>query len=464
MSKQAIPSTASALPIAGAIMMAPPPAEAVIQNLRDSLEAVVEENEGIVALADEEERDLTDDEVETIEANNAKAEKLQRQIAARESALKPGQGTGRKTKAEPSNGPGRRPVPAQPRPADAGRGGFSSFGEFAICVRNAGVVEGEPDGRLRAAATTYGNEGTGADGGFAVPPEFRREIWEKVVGEESLLARTEQMVTGSNTFVIPKDETAPWDFTNGIQVYWESEAGRIAQTKPALEMATMRLNKLTGLVPVSEELLEDAPGMDSYLRAKAPVKMGAKLNTAIISGTGVGQPLGILNAPSLIRVAKETGQAADTVLFQNIVRMWSRMYAPARRRAVWLINQDIEPQLDTMAFVEGAPSPVPVYLPQGGLSSEGFATLKGRPVIPVEACPTLGDVGDVILTDLSQYMSVTKGQQIRTDVSMHLYFDQALTAFRFIFRVAGQSMWGRAIEPQHGSLTRSWAVALEERA
>ena len=85
-------------------------------------------------------------------------------------------------------------------------------------------------------------------------------------------------------------------------------------------------------------------------------------------------------------------------------------------------------------------------------------------MIPVEACPTLGDVGDIILTDLSQYMSVTKGQQIRTDVSMHLYFDQGLMAFRFIFRVAGQTMWGKAIAPQNGTLTRSWAVALAERA
>jgi hypothetical protein len=47
---------------------------------------------------------------------------------------------------------------------------------------------------------------------------------------------------------------------------------------------------------------------------------------------------------------------------------------------------------------------------------------------------------------------------------MHLYFDAAALAYRFIFRVAGQPMWGSAITPENGNLTRSWAVALEARA
>ena len=37
-------------------------------------------------------------------------------------------------------------------------------------------------------------------------------------------------------------------------------------------------------------------------------------DVAFISGTGAGQPLGILNAPALVTVSKETGQAADTIV------------------------------------------------------------------------------------------------------------------------------------------------------
>ena len=97
------------------------------------------------------------------------------------------------------------------------------------------------------------------------------------------------------------------------------------------------------------------------------------------------------------------------------------------------------------------------------VSASPFATLKGRPVVPVEACSTVGDLGDIILVALNQYMGVSKGTDIRADVSMHLFFDAAALAYRFIFRVAGQPMWGAAITPQHGNLTRSWAVGLEAR-
>jgi hypothetical protein len=48
---------------------------------------------------------------------------------------------------------------------------------------------------------------------------------------------------------------------------------------------------------------------------------------------------------------------------------------------------------------------VPVYLPPGGLSESPYAILKGRPVIPVEYCATLGTVGDIILADFTQVIA-----------------------------------------------------------
>ena len=65
---------------------------------------------------------------------------------------------------------------------------------------------------------------------------------------------------------------------------------------------------------------------------------------------------------------------------------------------------------------------------------------------------------------MTQYMALTKGQDIKTDVSMHLFFDQAALAYRFIFRVTGQPWWGSSISPENGTTARSWAVALEARA
>jgi HK97 family phage major capsid protein len=441
--------------------------------LREDLQDLVTENETIIGTADDEDRDLTDAEIKTVEANKGKIARLTAQIEARTGATPPT--TGRKTSPEPKDpdntaGRGRmKPVPATARdPKDTGTFGFESFGLFAQTVRLAAREEGktamEARDRLNNATSTFGNEGNGADGGFLVPPDFRNQIWTKVLGEDSLVSRTEQLVTSGNGITIPADETAPWDTTTGIQAYWESEGGAKTPSKPAFEPKTARLNKLICFVPVTDELLEDAPALESWLRMKAPQKMTSKLNTSIIRGNGTGKPLGLLNSTSLITVSKENSQNADSVVGANISKMWSRLYAPLRRNAVWLINQDVEPQLDFLAFPDaGSGFPVPLYVPSGGLSAAPFSTLKGRPVIPIEAASTVGDLGDIILTDLSQYMTVTKGRDIRTDVSIHMYFDQDITAFRFVLRITGQPMWNRTIAPQFGNTTRSWAVVMEDR-
>lgn len=346
---------------------------------------------------------------------------------------------------------------------DPNKGGFSSMGEFAAIVRAAAHKQNPVwDDRIKNAPTTTVSEGVGAEGGILVPAEFSDKMLEKVFAEDSLLSLTDQMQTSRNSVTFPKDETTPWQTTGGIQAYWGSEGSQLDQSNIDLQTESMRLNKLTALVPVTEEMLEDTTFLSSYIGKKAPEKMDARINTAIISGTGVGQFKGILNADSLVTVAKESGQAADTIVHENIVNMWSRMYAPSTRNAVWLVNQDILPQLNLMTLA-GTNSSTPSYLPPGGLSVAPYGTIMGRPIMPVQPCKTLGDKGDIILADMKQYMSLTKGG-IKADVSMHLWFDYDVQAFRFIFRLTGQPWWSSAITPENGSNTLSPFVTLAERA
>lgn len=448
-----------------------------VEELEAELADLLADSQGILDAADENnDGEVSDDDLAKIEANKTKADKLKRQIEARKAVAAPtAQGQGRRTAAEPienrseSGGGGRRTVAATAR--DSQRHGFTSMGEFAKAVHahKLGRVEGDGVQKLVNAATTYGNESTGTDGGFLVPPEFSARIWQKVEAEENLMSRCTELTPSGNSMTLPKDETTPWG-TTGIQAYWESEASQATQTKGVFESSTLRLFKLMALAPVTEELLEDAAGFESWIQAKVPGIISHKVNSAIVSGTGAGMPLGILNAPSKVSVAKETSQPADTVWFTNVQKMWARMYAPWRRNAVWIVNQDVEGQLEAMAFQpQGAASQLPtaastpVYLPPGGIADAPYGRLKGRPVIPLQAAKTIGDQGDIILVDLKQYWILRKASGIRTDTSMHLYFDQAVQAFRFIFRVNGQPAWSSTISPENGSNTLSWAVVLDDR-
>jgi len=450
-----------------------------VDELQASLLDYNEQIQSIQAQADGEKRQLTEEEENQIkalfdnfEATDQEIKRRERILAQTNDLLKTVSRQASPQQPVPQNqaSPGQKPasVPRIQLIEDRGKWGWNNMGEFASAVRFASNNAGQLDPRLIAnAPSTYSTEGVGADGGFAVPPDFRQAIVEKVMGEESLVSRTDQMTTGSNSITFPKDETTPWDSSGGVQAYWEGEGNQITQSKLALQEESIRLNKLTALVPVTEELLEDAPSLDSYLRKKVPEKFDYKLQDAIINGTGVGKPKGILNAASLVSVAKDTvspSQTADTVAYENIVAMWARLYAPCRPRSIWLINQDVEPSLLRMAFGRTATDLMPVYLPANGASGSPYASLLGRPVVPVQACQTLGDKGDIILADMSQYLTVTKVGGIRSDVSIHLYFDYDMAAFRFILRIAGQPWWGSAITPANSTNTLGCFVTLNERA
>ena len=437
-----------------------------LEGLKARMVELFNTAKGIQDLADTESRALTEeedtaiaaalDEHDTIAADYDRRARLEAVAGAQS------QGTGRKTEGGAMRAAGGRFSGGTPAGVPNGQRGFHNFGDFAVAVAAGSQAGVQPDNRLIAnAPTSYGSEGVGPDGGYAVPPDFRRDIVALVEDSESLLGRSDLLESSSNNFVIPSDETTPWG-SSGVRAFWDGEGDQLTQSKPSLGNVNVRLHKLTALVGVTEELLEDAPALDTYLRRKAPSKIDFAVSRAIIAGTGSGQPLGIMNSPGVVSIAKESGQAADTFVYLNIVKMWARCYAPSRTRAIWLINQDVEPQLLT---VNTSGDSSPAYQPAGGLSASPFATIMGRPVIPHESMETLGDKGDVLLADMSSYMAIRRSGGIRADVSMHLWFDYDMAAFRFTFRVGGQPWWSAPITPRSGSSnTLSPFVTLDERA
>jgi len=338
--------------------------------------------------------------------------------------------------------------------------GFHSFGEFAKAVMNV-TVNHSVDQRLNigaAAPTTYGNEGTGADGGFLVPPEYSREIWRlsTLLEEGSFVPLTDNMPINGNSMTFPSDETTPWG-TDGVRAYWEDEAAAATQTKPVLKPNTMRLKKLMALVPVTDELLSDSSGLPAYLSTKVAESIRWKTNDAIINGSGVGRPLGMLTAASLVTQAKVSGQTADTINATNVVNMFARLLRPGRGTS--LINPDAWNQLPLMTIGDQ-----PVFLMPNGLQSAPGGILSGRPVMMSDTMATLGNANDIGFFDFGMYRTITKAGGMETATSMHLYFDAAATAFRTIFRIDGQPILSTAVTPPNSAVTRSCAVTLAERA
>jgi HK97 family phage major capsid protein len=224
----------------------------------------------------------------------------------------------------------------------------------------------------------------------------------------------------------------------------------------------LKLNKLAALVYVTDELLEDSSALGAWITTNLPEEMRFTVEDAMLRGTGVGMPLGILNSNSTVTVSKVSGQDADTLLYENLVAMWSRRYASARGGYVWMINQDVGPVLPTLNVTTGVGGAL-VYMPPGGISGAPYSTLFGAPVIETEYSSTLGDKGDVILAAWSEYQMIEKGG-IQSASSIHVRFIYDETVFRFVYRVDGQPKWAEPLTPYQGTATVSPFVTLEARS
>ncbi|MEY2656168.1 MAG: hypothetical protein RLZZ524_3196 [Pseudomonadota bacterium] len=342
--------------------------------------------------------------------------------------------------------------------ADDPKRGFTSYGEFCADVVRAATGK-ETSERLVRAATTYGNEASGPDGGYAVPPQFAGEIASVAYAEDSLLSLCDNTPVAGNTMTFPKDETTPWGST-GITAAWEGEANQSTPKKPALGESQLKLRKLKVLVAASEELLADAAAMSAYITRKCGEAVEWKVNDAVINGTGAGMPLGVMVAASTVSQAKETSQTAATINAANVSKMYGRVIKGPGANLAWIVHPDAINQVMQLTIGDQ-----PIWTPP----SEGFKSapngfLLGRPILESDACQTLGTVGDIILGNFNGYRAITKAGGAEFAQSMHLWFDQDLMAFRLIFRMDGQPALATAVSPKNGSSTRSHFATLATRS
>ncbi len=343
---------------------------------------------------------------------------------------------------------------------------FKTLGEQLISVANAEDRSLERDPRLMQVKQSGLSEGVGADGGFLVQTDFVSTVLQRTYAMGEILNRVAKIPisANSNGIRIPGiQETSRVDGSRmgGVQAFWKGEAAAKTASQPEYRIVELSLEKLTGLVYATDELLQDAGALEAWIMLNLPQELTFKAEDAVIRGTGAGMPLGILNSGATVTVIEEPGQAADTFLFENVTNMYARMWSRSLANAVWFVNQDVWPALMRMYLQTGATG-MPVFMPAGGVSGAPYSTLFGKPIIPVEYCSTVGDIGDVIFADLSQYLVIEKGG-IQAASSIHVRFVNDESVFRFVWRLDGQSLWNSDLTPYQGTNTQSPFVILETR-
>jgi HK97 family phage major capsid protein len=311
-------------------------------------------------------------------------------------------------------------------------------------IRNAGMSERIP-----------------AEGGFLIPETLRSELYALMLEESVISDQVTTIPMDSLRVPLPTidDTTHVGSVYGGVSGAWTAEGGALTTSSPKFSRLVLIANKLTAYTEIPNELLQDSvTAMDVWFNTFFPQALAFFRDLAFISGDGVDQPLGLVNAPGAVKV---TGTSGHHIKFANVVTMFSRMWPGSLKNAVWLAAPDTLPELAQMAVSEdgsGTTVAPPVFLPgMSALNAPGeydgrSFTLMGRPGIVSEKVPALaGSVpGSLMLVDLSKYL-VGDRQAMQIASSAEYKFANDMVAYRVIERLDGRPWVQSAISPANGS-------------
>jgi HK97 family phage major capsid protein len=302
-----------------------------------------------------------------------------------------------------------------------------------------------------------------SEGGFLIPEILRSELL--ALSLETAIVRPRARVIPMDSLRVPFpaiDATSNVSSVyGGIVAYWTEEGAALTASSATFGRVVLDAKKLTAYAQVPNELMSDSLiSMQALLDQLFPEALGFYEDDAFLNGSGVGMPLGAMNSSAMITVAKESMQVADTIVWENIVKMYARMLPTSLNRAVWLVPPNAFPELATMALSIGTGGSA-IWLSNGVNSPP--TSILGRPVIVTEKAAKLGDEGDISFVDFGFYL-IGDRQVMSAMSSPHYRFGNDETAYRIIERVDGKPWLNSAITPKNNGDTLSPFVQLAERA
>ncbi len=397
-------------------------------------------------------RELTGAEEKDLKGLESKIEKLGDQLAESPLYLR--------------GAPLHQPAPAPGPRLGAGRtyreifklealssGGFDTFENYLRAVHT-----GLPSPQLEQLAGW--REGVGSAGGFLVPDSFAGFLLDTSLEREIVRprARIEPMNTETRHVAGFDTSTNAAHLFGGIIGEWLSEGGTMTTAEGKTRKILLKARKLGVLTKASNELIADGMKFEEALGTALINTIGWYLDHAFLRGDGAGKPLGVLNDPALVTITKEAGQAASTIQWANLTKMFARLHPASISNAVWVCNNTAIPQLLTLTVPVGTGGNVIPALRE----DTGKFFVLGKEIIFTEKLPALGSKGDIVLADLSQYI-VGLRREVSLEKSVHVHFGTDEVAYRCILRADGQGSWNAPVTPNAGD-TLSWCVAIETRA
>jgi len=299
--------------------------------------------------------------------------------------------------------------------------------------------------------------GTGVAGGFAAPEAWAAGFWSSVNSESVFLSRCRVFpFQGTNTLHV-----TAWDSEaqnagpfGGVGAQWTAEGGTFTAVTPSIRTIMLKAHKLGIFVDISREAAQNAGNLMAELGTQMVRAASYHYDDAIMNGTGLGQPLGLLKTPSVIDVNRAVG---SQIAYADIANLYRRLHPNFLAGAAWFVSPDCIGQLLAMADAANHL----IWMPNStGVANARPGYLLGLPVFLSDKVAPLGSRGDVVLADMSAYaIGVAQDVILEKTESARWFTDQY--SLRSILRGDGCALMDNPITPKNNGATLSWAVVLD---
>ena len=174
------------------------------------------------------------------------------------------------------------------------------------------------------------SESVDADGGYLVPEEFEKDIV-RGIDETNIIRSIAKVITTAN------DRKIPIAVGHSVAT-WTAENAAYTESNPTFGQKQIDAFKLTDLVRVSIELLQDAAfDIEGYIIKEFSYAFGVAEEQAFCVGTGVNQPTGIFTADG--GEIGVTAGSATAVTIDDVINLVYSLKAPYRKNAKFLMNE-----------------------------------------------------------------------------------------------------------------------------
>jgi HK97 family phage major capsid protein len=225
------------------------------------------------------------------------------------------------------------------------------------------------------------------------------------------------IVTSSGVYseirAVARQVVATGDAWNGVSSAaiswsWDAEATEVSDDSPSFAQPSIPIYKAQGFVPISVEALQDAANVTEEVGKLFAEGQADLEGTALITGSGSGQPTGIVTALAASSPTVVVPAAADdTFALSDVYNLHGALPARWRRNASWLANNLIYHKIRQFDTAGGGG----YWTNVGGDRPE---RLLGRQVVEAEAMDgtitTSGSVHNfaLIFGDFSSYVVATR--------------------------------------------------------